>query len=314
MKVQTTILKDAIKSTILSINPDLSIEFCNLGASVTKIFFSNKFKNIENITLMPEKMTDWLSQRTFAGSIVGPLAGRYETTGTNLEQNRPPLHFHGGSLGMDQWIWKQKIILLSDKIQLTFSKKMESLDVKVVYTLTKQNQLILEIFAQTQTQTFFNPTNHLYFNLNGNTSKPVTNHQLSVSSDEVCLESKQQVINSQKKLAANDFLNFSNEKSLALLENYGGLDTTFLFGSTHLGTLFNPENGRKITITSTLPAAVIFTFNKPQPAFTKGQTLLPAFSGITFETQFPANQLDRVRLSPERPYYSKTTYQFTIVE
>lgn len=312
MGFQITSITDGLNLTKLSFNSSLTIEFCNLGAAITGIFFSNKFNIVENIVLMPETLERWLSERSFSGAIIGPLAGRYEIGSTDLEQNRPPLHVHGGSFGMDKWLWEQDVQTFSDRIVLTFSKKTADLEAKVVYTLTHDNRLIMEISGCSQQDTFFNPTNHVYFNLNGDTSAPITNHQLFINSDTICLENSQKLIIGEQKLPETGLLNFSKKKALDEIPTFGGLDTTFLFKHEHLGSIEQPLNGRKVTVSSTLPAAVIFTFNAPQPAFTKNELPVPAFSGITFETQFPANQLDRVKLTPQKPYYARTTYQFSI--
>ncbi|MGM0125533.1 aldose 1-epimerase [Enterococcus sp. AZ194] len=314
MTDQSRTKNNGINCTILAFTKDLEIEFCNLGASIKNIIFSNKFNKPESITMFPENFDSWINNRTFAGSIVGPLAGRYSPNGYALEENRPPVHFHGGTDGIDKQLWEQEVSYTEEKQQISFWYSEGSLQIQVVYTLWKRNKLTMEIFGTSTLSTFFNPTNHVYFNLNGENQLPVTNHELYINSQKIYLENTDRLIRSIKLLDEEDFLNFSKPKSLINLEEYGGLDTTFQFDDKQVGSLYSPESGRKISISTTLPAAVIFTFNAPQPAFTRNNQLLPAFSGITFETQYPANHLELVELSKKRPYSSKTTYTFSIVD
>ncbi|MTD39267.1 hypothetical protein GIX45_11645 [Erwinia sp. CPCC 100877] len=63
-----------------------SITFSNLGGSIFEIKFADKFNHTEPITLAPADPLSWISQRTFAGSIIGPLAGRYDPKDTTLEK------------------------------------------------------------------------------------------------------------------------------------------------------------------------------------------------------------------------------------
>ena len=55
-----------------------------------------------------------------------------------------------------------------------------TLSVKVIYTLTEQNSLKIEYFANTDQTTLYNPTNHSYFNLSGHNSGSVKSHEVQI--------------------------------------------------------------------------------------------------------------------------------------
>lgn len=302
--------------TTLENKNHMRIIFCNKGAAIFRIFFSDKNGQLENILMAPESVNVWTENRTFSGSIVGPLAGRYDTFETNpeLELNRPPLHFHGGTSGLDTVCWEQHLEKNEDSLILTyqyFDKKTMTY-FEVAYTFSDQNRLTMEITATTEKVALVNPTNHLYFNLNGNPFEPITNHQLKLDSKRFYLEDSNQLITSQRSIISGEDQDFYKEKSLDFIDEIGGLNTTFGFEELRKGSLYNPDNGRKVTITTTLPAVVIYTFNFPQEAFAKGSNEYPKYAGITFETQYPANDLGITQISKEHGYYSRTDYDFTI--
>lgn len=55
----------------------------------------------------------------------------------------------------------------------------------VTYSLTADNAIDIKYDATTDKTTVINMTNHSYFNLNGDPSKPATDHLLYVASDSI---------------------------------------------------------------------------------------------------------------------------------
>ncbi|MGC6768189.1 hypothetical protein [Enterococcus sp. LJL51] len=297
-----------------SIEDEFSVTFSNLGSAIYGIKFSDKNKNYENVTLIPDNPLEWIKERTYSGAVVAPLAGRYHPRHTSLEQNRAPLHFHGGTAGYDKQLWRYTIQQTEDTAQLifSFSDRKNQLEAEVCYSLTLSKQLTMEITARTERTAFFNPTNHIYFNLNGNLFDSVESHSLYLDSTAYYLENEQKLISGLSSIPTNSQWDFTQPtgKSLSNLAAYGGLDTTFKLGEKKEGLIRHKKNGRAVRIKTTLPAAVIFTFNQEQPAFSIDGRCYPRYAGITFETQLPANDLEAALITIDKPYYAKTSYTF----
>jgi len=105
-----------------------------------------------------------------------------------LATNNPPNTLHGGKKGYQDVVWDAK--KLNDQtLELTYlSKDMEegfpgNLHVKVTYSLTDDNSLKIDYEATTDKATVVNLTNHTYFNLNGEGSGTILNHQVQLQAD-----------------------------------------------------------------------------------------------------------------------------------
>ena len=62
------------------------------------------------------------------------------------------------------------------------------LKVKATYRFTNDNALRLDFEAVTDKATVVNLTNHIYFNLNGNSTTPIYTHDLQVMADQVAVK------------------------------------------------------------------------------------------------------------------------------
>ncbi len=105
-----------------------------------------------------------------------------------LATNNGPNTLHGGKKGFQFVVWDAK--QSGDSVlELTYlSKDMEegfpgNLQVKVIYTLTYDNELKLDYEATTDKKTVVNLTNHAFFNLNGQGSGTINNHLLMINAD-----------------------------------------------------------------------------------------------------------------------------------
>lgn len=297
--------------TKISLKKELEVTFSNLGASIFEILFSDNRNNMENILIVPPK-NSWLENKTFAGSMIGPLAGRYEVSHTELEQNRPPIHFHGGFNGWDKQVWEQSIVENENRATISFSHSTADYQASVCYSIDTQCILTMEITVHPKIETYLNPTNHMYFNLNGSAYHPITNHLFQIDSDSIFYEDNGLIL--EDTVPVPKHLDYQKLHALSLLPGFNGINHTYQLNNNHSGILRHPTNGRQIIFTTSLPSVVIYTFNVEQESFSNANKCYPAYSGITFETQYPANNLELVTFGPSRPYHSTTTYSFSLIE
>ncbi len=129
----------------------------------------------------------------YHGATIGRYANRiergiFELDGTtyNLATNNNTNHLHGGVRGFDKVVW-DAVQLSENSVELSyFSNHMEegypgNLPVKVKYELTDQNELEISYDAETDQKTLVNLTHHSYFNLSGEGSSHINDHELEIN-------------------------------------------------------------------------------------------------------------------------------------
>ncbi|HEY1025586.1 MAG TPA: aldose epimerase family protein [Sphingobacteriaceae bacterium] len=116
--------------------------------------------------------------------------GRFSLDGKQYQLflNNGPNTLHGGKKGFQAVVWdaRQKD---GQTLELSYlSHDMDegfpgNLKVKVVYTLTDDNELRIDYTATTDRKTVVNLTNHAFFNLNGEGSGSILDHELVINAN-----------------------------------------------------------------------------------------------------------------------------------
>jgi len=102
-----------------------------------------------------------------------------------IYKNNGPNSLHGGKRGFHDVVW-DVIHFDNSRVELYyFSEDMEegfpgNLKVRVTYALTEENSLKISYLATTDKPTVVNLTNHAFFNLNGEGSGTILNHQVQI--------------------------------------------------------------------------------------------------------------------------------------
>jgi len=119
--------------------------------------------------------------------------GRFSIEGKKyqLAQNNGNNNLHGGPLGYDKILHKGESFETKDTVGVIISRTSPHLEMgfpgtlqyKVYYTLTNDNELIITYEATTDIATHVNLTNHSYFNLNGEGSEDALDNELTIIAD-----------------------------------------------------------------------------------------------------------------------------------
>lgn len=175
----------------------VTAQITNYGGRIVSLWVPDKNGVFQDVVMGFDNIDKYLTSPD--GTYFGALIGRYGNRIANakftlgeetyeLEKNDGRNSLHGGSKGYFSVMWDGK--QLSDStVELSYlSKDGEAnfpgnLDIKVLYTITNCNAIKIEYFAETDKPTICNLTNHSFFNLSGDASTSITDHELMINAD-----------------------------------------------------------------------------------------------------------------------------------
>ena len=175
----------------------MQVKITNYGGTVTSWITPDKKGNKSNIVLGFDSLSGYQARPPYFGALIGRYGNRIgkatfkiDTTTYKLAANNGVNHLHGGNKGYDKVVWDASPSADSfASLTLTYlSKDGEegypgNLDIKVTYTLTDDDELLIDYSATTDKATPVNLTNHCYFNLTGDASNTILDHWLQVNAD-----------------------------------------------------------------------------------------------------------------------------------
>ncbi len=255
------------------INKDHKAEaaITNYGARVVSLLVPDQKGTLTDVVLGYDSIGKYVNQPdTYFGAIVGRYGnriakGRFRLNGKEytLATNNAPNHLHGGKKGFDAVVWTGKQIN-DQTLELTYlSKDGEegypgNLQVKVTYTLTDSNALQISYEATTDKPTVLNLTNHSYFNLNGQGSGTINNHQLKIPADHYTPVDSTLIPTGKIEPVAGTPLDFRQPTAIGAHISDSNLQLKYGKGYDH-NFVLNPKNGDNITGGGALiPAATVW--------------------------------------------------------
>ncbi len=197
--------RDKFRSTIDGQQTDLYVlrnekgmeaAITNYGGRIVSLLAPGKNDKLTEVVVGFESIGQYQDcTEPYFGAIIGRYGnrianGKFILDGKeyNLYINNGPNTLHGGKKGFQYVVWGAK--KTGDSVlELTYlSKDMEegypgNLEVKVIYTLTGNNELEISYSATTDKKTVINLSNHAFFNLNGAGTGTINNHFLSINAD-----------------------------------------------------------------------------------------------------------------------------------
>lgn len=310
-------------------NENLKVTFLDYGARIYEIFVKDVDGISENILLSLDE--DFVKQDTAQfGASVGRVAGRLSRLDydfATLEDNTAHgINMHSGYDGWwnKTWAYKKGINWIEFSLKDIYSGYKGQLDAKIRYEL-KDNKLIMTNFAKTDTDTFYNPTNHSYFNLSGDLKEKIDGHELQISADKFVETDKSNIPTGELKSVEGTPFDFNEptliKNSLEKLPN--GIDDCLVIDESidnYTPTLIlrDPNSRRTLSITTDRKAFVIFSTTGFDADFTlNGGKKMSSQLGIAIEPQelpdAPNHEgFGNIILKANTESVHKTIYEFGI--
>lgn len=193
-KFQKTI--DGKKTDLFFLKNDhIELAITNYGARLVSFLVPDQKGTIRDIVVGFDDLDKYVqAEERYYGAIVGRYAnriakGKFTLDGKDyvLATNNGANHLHGGTKGFQNVVW-DVVEGSNETLLLKYSSKdgeegyPGNLDAMVRYTLNGNN-LEIDFRASTDKNTVFNITNHAFFNLNGQGSGSILDHQLMINAD-----------------------------------------------------------------------------------------------------------------------------------
>lgn len=355
IQAQTNISKESYGKTpegqtvdlyTLTNSHGMQAKITNYGGIVVSLTAPDRNGKFDDVVLGLGSLDAYLKGHPYFGAIVGRYAnriakGHFKLNGVDykLAVNNGENHLHGGIKGFDKVIWDATTVQTKDLVGISLSYVSKdgeegypgSLAVRVIYTLTSNNELKIDYSATTNKDTVVNLTHHSYFNLAGEGVGDILNHQLQINASRFTPTDAGSIPTGELRLVRGTPFDFNTSTAIGARINQTDQQLQFGNGYDHnwvlnghtgelrqAATVFEPTTGRTMQVWTTEPGIQFYTGNFLDGTLTgpRGQAYQRR-SGFCLETQhypdspnepgFPTTVLKR-----GARFRSTTVYRFGV--
>lgn len=336
---------DEVKLFSIENNAGTKLIVSNYGAAVQSLFVKDRLGKLDDIVLGYDDANDYAADEYYIGTVVGRYANRIAGGSVSINGSTYKLttkeggyHLHGGELGFNKKIFTATPFNDQSKSGIVFtyvSPHLEEgfpgeLQLEVVYTLDDDDVWTVEYKAVSSKTTLVNFTQHSYFNLSGDLSTSVTDHELKILSHSYLPVTDMQVPNGEFAEVTGTPFDFTQFKKIGKdisvddiqLKLSNGYDHSFVLEKQHTGNLKHAavvketSSGRKMDVYTTEPAVHFYSGNFLDGVKGKNNQVYKQRSGFCLETQHFPDAPNHVHfpstiLQAGEQFYSKTVFKFS---
>lgn len=318
--------KGLITSVTLTNASGAKVTLCSLGAAIRKVEVPDKDGVLDDVVLGYADPADYIADGPCAGKVPGRYANRIAKGHFSIDDetytlaiNNGPNALHGGPEGFQNQIWLTKVTEEGKVIFTYFSADGEegypgNLTATATYEWSEDNCLRLTLEARTDKTTVVNLTNHAYWNLNGQNSGSALGHVMQLMCSNYLPTDETLIPTGEIAPVAGTPMDFTEAKVVGRdikqdfpALNYGkGYDNCWLVDNYEPGklqkvaVLSSPESGRTLEVSTTQPAAQVYTGNwLAGSPLNKSGRVMDDYDGIAIECQHTPD-------APNQPQFPST--------
>ncbi|MGE5812786.1 MAG: aldose epimerase family protein [Ignavibacteria bacterium] len=323
----------------------MKAEIIEFGAIVRTLSVPDRSGKFSDIVLGYDDLSGYENGSSYLGAIVGRYGnriakGKFTMDGKEyqLTVNSGTNHLHGGVKGFDKVLWKAEPVEneTDPALKLTYvSKDGEegypgTVTVTVTYTVTKDNELRIDYEGKTDKTTILNPTHHSYFNLTGDFTKKILDHELMIKADTLTPVDSNLIPSGELKKVGGTPFDFRKPEKIGARINEKDEQLRFGIGYDHnwvindysknvrlSAAVYDPHSGRYMEVLTDQPGLQFYSGNfLDGSAKGKGGIFYEHRTGLCLEAQlFPDSpnkkNFPSAVLKPGEVYHQTTIYKFS---
>ena len=325
----------------------MTAQIITYGGIVTSLKVPDRAGTMANVVLGYPQIDGYVTDTSYFGAIIGRYGnriagGRFTLNGVayTLPTNDKPNSLHGGSTGFNKRIWQATEASGPEGPGLTLSYTSPdgeegypgTLSVQITYRITEQNELRIDYSAKTDKATVVNLTHHSYFNLSGEGTGDILDHQLEIMADRYTPVDATLIPTGELAPVAGTPFDFTKPKAIGADIRDGhpqlvigrGYDHNFVLQRSTAGSpslaarVREPRTGRVMEVLTTEPGVQFYSGNflNGTAVGTGGNTYRQG-DGFCLETQhFPDSpnkpSFPSTVLQPGAEYRTTTIYRFSV--
>ena len=318
----------------------ISLKITNYGGTIISLLVPDKSGTVADVVLGLSNWENWIKNPAYFNCIVGRTCNRIGGAEFTIDgikykvsANHGEIQLHGGFQGFHQKLWnvstferKEEIGIELEYLSVDGEEGFPgNLKVIAIYTLNNHNEISLEFIAETDKSTPVNLTNHGYFNLGGEGSGEIYEHELMIFADEITVTDDNSIPTGALASVAGTPFDFTEPRKIGERINQlnGGYDNNFVLRNqtgklTLAAKALDPESGRIMEVFTTEPGIQLYTAN-----WFDGENLIGKcgkthsnHTAFCLETQHYPDSMNHsefpdVILRPGEPIYSQTVWKFS---
>ncbi len=322
----------------------VEVDTMNYGGIILSIRVPDRKGQFADVVLGHEKLEGYVPNPPYIGAIVGRYANRiangtFQLDGKTytLPKNDGPNTLHGGTdKTFNKVVWDSEALKGKTGVAYAYLSKdgddgfPGNLKLRVTYTLTDSNELVIDYEATTDKTTVLNLSQHSYFNLAGEGTGDILNHELMLNADRFTPVDKNLIPTGELRPVKGTPMDFTTPTKIGarIDDNYEqlvlghGYDHNWVINRKGDGLIlaarvYEPTSGRVLEVSTTQPGVQFYTGNfLDGTVIGKQGHVYKRRYGLCLETQhFPdsPNHLDfpSTVLKPGETFKSKTVFKFS---
>ena len=318
----------------------VTMEVSDYGGKIIRIFTPDRAGKCRDVVVGFDSPAGWEAGDPYWGCIIGRYGNRiakgvFKLGGKKIKlpalNNAPGgigCNLHGGARGWDAYVWGAEPFVKGSDVGVVFTHVSPDgdegfpgrVEVKVTYTLTKENVWRVDYEAVPDKDTPINMTQHVYFNFKGEAGGTIEDHVMKIAASRYNPTDKGQIPTGELRDVKGTPFDF--RKGMRIGERINEPDPDLEIGKgydhnwvldkgemakgrkpralVYAGEVSCPLNGRKVEVWTSEPCLQVYTANwASYDQKAKGGEHLSFRCGIALETQHAPD-------SPNKPQWPTT--------